>query len=300
MDLRIGFLAGDLGETQARALVTQLGKLLKDDNVTAVGIEPSESATYAEGVFASALDVALLNIEVEAYIGSLQDVPILLPEGLLLAAATQRVDVREAAVTTDGLPLRAMAENTQVVVDGPRRAHQVKALRDDLEPVIMSLRPEKVMAAIDSGDDQAGIFAMSDLQWMRKDSRAAEILSVDEMLPGAGQGALGLVAREIDVNVAKALKTVNHKATFACVNVERALLSAIGWNSGTPVGVLARSGEGAAIEVRASAFSPDGTVASAEGSGPADDPEALAKTVADDLMRAGGERIVRASRQKAY
>jgi hydroxymethylbilane synthase len=300
MDLRIGFLNGDLGETQARALVTQLGKLLKDDNVTAVGIEPSESATYAEGVFASPLDVSLLNTEVEAYICSLQDVPILLPEGLILAAATQRVDVREAAVTTNGLPLRAMPEGTQVVVDGPRRAHQVRALRGDLEPIVMSLRPEKVMAAIEAGDDQAGIFAMSDLQWMRKDSRAAEILSTDEMLPGAGQGALGLVVREIDVNVAKALKSVNHKATFACVNVERALLAAIGWSSGVPVGALAEPAEGDAVNVRASAFAADGTAATAEGAGSAADPEALGKTVAADLMGAGGERIVRDSRQTTY
>ena len=119
MDLRIGFLSGDLGETQARALVTQLGKLLTDDNVTASPIGPDESVTHNEGVFASPLDVSLLNTEVEAYIGSLQDIAILLPEGLLLAAVTQRVDVREAAVTADGLPLRAMPEGTQVVAQEP-------------------------------------------------------------------------------------------------------------------------------------------------------------------------------------
>jgi hydroxymethylbilane synthase len=300
MDLRIGFLTGDLGGTQARALVTQLSKLLKDDNVTAVGIEPAESATYAEGVFASPLDVCLLNTEVEAYICSLQDVPILLPEGLILAAATQRVDVREAAVTANGLPLRAMPEGTQVVVDGPRRAHQVKSLRADLEPIVMSMRPEKVIESIDAGDDQSGIFAMSDLQWMRKDTRAAEILSTDEMLPGAGQGALGLVVREIDVSVAKALKSVNHRATFSCVNVERAVLAAIGWSSGVPVGVLAEVGEGDEVKVRAAAFDADGNAAAAEGSGPATDPEALGHVVADDLLRAGGERIVRDSRQTTY
>ena len=44
----------------------------------------------------------------------------------------------------------------------------------------------------------------------------------------------------------------------------------------------------------------DGTAASVAGSGPASDPEALAKSIADDLMRAGGERIIRESRQKTY
>ena len=158
----------------------------------------------------------------------------------------------------------------------------------------------RMLASIDSGDDQAGIFAMSDLQWMRKDSRAAEILSTDEMLPGAGQGALGLVVREIDVNVAKALLRVNHRATLNCVMAERTMLTEIGWSSGAPVGVLAREGEGDKIELRAAAFGADGASACAEGAGPADDIGALAKSVADDLLRAGGERIVRASRQTTY
>lgn len=301
MDLRIGYLQGELGEIQARALVTQLDRLITGATVSAVAVESEPAQPYCEGVFASPLEVALLNCELEAFVGSLQDINVMLPEGLRLAAVTQRVDVRDAAVTADGLPLRAMPEHTQVIVDGSRRAHQIKMLRADLEPVIVNMRPEKMLASIDSGDDQAGIIAMSDLCWMRKDSRAAEILSIDEMLPGSGQGALGLVVREVDAAVAKALLVVNHRATWACVCAERALITRIGWSACAPVGVHAEAGEDDAIKLRACAFGQsEGEVACAEGTDSVENSEDLATRVAEDLMRAGGERIIREARLSTY
>jgi hydroxymethylbilane synthase len=300
-EFRIGCAKGDLGEAQARALVTQLSKLLTNANVSAVPVDADGAVSACDAVFASPLDIAVLNQKVDAYVASLQSIAVLLPEGLILASVTQRVDLREAAVTGDGLPLRAMPEGTQVVVDGARRAHQVKMVRADLEPVITIISPEKLLASIESGNDQAGIFAMSDLCWMRNDDRAAEILSVDEMLPGPGQGALGLVVRDIDAAFEKCVLTVNHKPTWACVRAERELISALGWNACAPVGVLAEIVDGAKLKLRASAFGAQmGEVVCAEGVDSADNFEQLARTVADDLLRAGGERIIREARQITY
>lgn len=300
MDVKIGYLSGKLGESQARALVANLERLLTKTHVEAAPVEPDDSLPYCESVFATALEIALLNGEVDAVVTSLHEVGVLLSEGLKLAAVTQRIDIREAAVTSNGLPLRAMPEGTQVVVDGPRRAHQVPLLRPDLEPVIVNIRPERLLSSIENDDDQAGLLAMSDLCWLHLDDRAAEILSIEEVLPGAGQGALGIVIREIDTLVEKAVLAVNHKPTWKCVQAERTLIAELGWNSCAPVGVHAELTD-EKLHLRASAFGVKGVeIACAESSGPADDVEKLAKSVAEDLIRAGGDRIIREARLKAY
>ena len=93
---------------------------------------------------------------------------------------------------------------------------------------------------------------------------------------------------------------VNHKPTWKCVQAERMLIAELGWNSCAPVGVHAELMD-EKLHLRASAFGVKGAeIACAESSGPADDVEKLAKSVAEDLIRAGGDRIIREARLKAY
>lgn len=237
--LRVGCYKGLTDEARGRAVAAQLARFVKGSQAALVLVEPGEPVPGESCVFASALDVALLNGEVDLAVQGLQEMACGVPAGLKLAAVTQRIDCRDAAVTTTQLPLVAMPEGTQVVVDGPRRALQVKRLRADLEPIVLLTRPHALVASVSSGDDQAGVVGLGELRWMGAEANAAEIFSVDDMMPPPGQGALALVVRDGDQNVEQVALTVHHKATWTCVRTERALFAAFGWNGYSPAGAVA-------------------------------------------------------------
>ncbi|MHC4201499.1 MAG: hypothetical protein ACYSU0_16040 [Planctomycetota bacterium] len=297
MELKVGCDAGPLGETQGAALVAQLSKLVQGAEVKLVPVPPGEEPPAYERVFASALELALLNGEVDIAVRNLHHIGIFPPdgtglvEGVKLAAVTQRIDEREAVVTGSQLPLMAMPEGTQVIVDCPRRACQVRGLRGDLEPVIVSVAPEALIESIAAGDAQAVLVALADLRWMNCEANAAEILPVETVMPAPGQGALGMLVREADA-FEKAALAVHHKSTWPCVRAERAVFAALGWTAFSPAAAVAEIKD-EVLALRAAAFGPEGDeVVRAEGSGDPHGFKEIAQGVVEKLKAGGAEAIV--------
>jgi hydroxymethylbilane synthase len=258
-----------------------------------VTVEPGESSPGESSVFASALHAAVMNGDVDLAVQGLQEAGGEVPAGLKLAAVTQRIDCRDAAVTAQQLPLVAMPEATQVVVDGPRRAYQVKRLRADLEPIVLAMRPDVLLRSVGAGEDQAGIVGLGDLRWMGAEASAADIYPTGDMMPAPGQGALGLVIRDGDAALEKVALTVHHKATWACFCAERALFARFGWNSYAPAGALAEIKDGK-LRLQVAAFGPDGgKVARVEAEGEAERSEEIANEAAEKLKAQGAEEFVR-------
>jgi len=291
--LRVGCFAGAADEARGKGLANQLARFVQGVEVTFVAVAPGEPAPGERTVFASSLDVALMNGEVDLAVMALQETAGEVPSGLKLAAVTQRIDCRDAAVTQTQLPLVAMPEGTQVIVDGPRRAFQVKRLRADLEPVIVAMRPHEIVQSISEGTDSAGVIGLGDLRWMGSEDSAAEIFSIGDMMPAPGQGALALLVRDGDTAYEKAALAVHHKATWACVRAERALFSALGWSSYAPAGAVAEMKDGK-LHLEAAAFGPEGKgVARAEAEGDPEQPADVVREVAEKLKAEGAGSFVR-------
>jgi len=297
MELKVGCYAGPLGEAHGEALVAQLSKLVQGAEVKLVPVPPGEEPPSYERVFASALELALLNGEVDIAVRNLHHISIFPPEGIglvegvRLAAVTQRIDEREAVVTGSQLPLMAMPEGTQVIVDCPRRACQVRGLRADLEPVIVSAAPEALIESVAAGDAQAALVALADLRWMKCEANAAEILPVETVMPAPGQGALGMLVREADA-FEKAALAVHHKSTWPCVRAERAVFAALGWNACSPAAAVAEIKD-EVLTLRAAAFGPEGDqVVRAETSGDPQGVKEIAQGVVEELKAGGAEAIV--------
>jgi len=298
MQLRVAYREGELGAVQARALSTQLARLVSGLELAQVPV-PSDPSGLASGeVFASPLELAILDGLADIGVLGLHELGVLLPEGLKLAAVTQRVDARDAAVTGNQMPLRVMGPGTRVLVDGLRRSSQLPRVRSDLVPVVRATPPEAIVAAVRAGEADAGLVALSDLRWMGLEQDAAEILAIDEMLPAPGQGALGLLVREERESLAeKAALAVHHKTTWTCVRAERAVVSALGSFADVPLGVFAEVGAGGALRLRAAVFGAGGAqLAYAEGSDAPERAAELAQQVAEELRRAGAEQMLREAR----
>ena len=294
MALKVGHYMGELGEAQSNALGGQLTLLMKNTEVLLVPVDPGRHPPGLEGVFANALEVALLDSEVDIVVAGLHEIVLEPPEGVKLAAVTQRVDARDAFISSSSMPLRTLPEDTEVYVDGPRRARQLMRIRSDLEPLVTTMRTEEMLEAVGSEEGKATIVCLADLRWMQKESMASDMMATDEMLPAPGQGALGLLVREGDAAAEKAALIAHHKETSACVGAERECLRRLGCSIHSPVGTLARVDEGGALVLQAVVFGPGGGMAvRATGTSSVDKSEQLGGIVADEILKKGGGEIVR-------
>jgi hydroxymethylbilane synthase len=94
----------------------------------------------------------------------------------------------------------------------------------------------------------------------------AMVLSLDEMLPCVGQGAIGIETRAQDERIGKIVAQINHGDTFQAVTAERSFLRGMGGGCQSPVGAHAEI-FGGKILLKAISFR-DGTVKRGAGSRP--------------------------------
>ncbi|MDP1854038.1 MAG: hydroxymethylbilane synthase [Candidatus Omnitrophota bacterium] len=117
-------------------------------------------------------------------------------------------------------------------------------------------------------------------------------ISFDEMLPQAGQGALGIETRKGDFDVLNLIKTLDDSDSRLCIEAERALLSGLGGGCQVPIGVYAKI-EGGDVNIKAGVFSLDGkTVIKDEIRGKKNEAVVLGKQLADLLLKKGAKNIL--------
>jgi hydroxymethylbilane synthase len=111
----------------------------------------------------------------------------------------------------------------------------------------------------------------------------ATMLSIDEMLPCVGQGAIGLEIRKNDPRLEEICARLNDPDTMRCVLAERAFLRAMGGGCLSPVAALAEVNRGK-VRLRAVSFDERG-MRRTERVGDLDDGEAIGAQAGEDLKK---------------
>jgi hydroxymethylbilane synthase len=259
-----------------------------------------------KGLFTKELEVALLASQADLAVHSLKDLPTDLPAGLKLAATPLREDVRDVLVyrptssTRRGFPpftlLKDFPAGATIATSSTRRKMQLLAARRELNIVEIrgnvSTRLRKVAA---NGELDATVLALAGLTRLNfriqpdgtlvgdavPEGLLATTLSLDEMLPCVGQGAIGIEIRAHDDRIESICKRLNHADTFHGVTAERAFLQVMGGGCLSPVAAHAKV-RGDTISLRAVSFR-DGTEKRGEVEGPLDRAAALGNELADKL-----------------
>ncbi len=254
-----------------------------------------------KGVFTKELEEALFDGHIDLAVHSLKDLPTRLPDGLDLAAVTQREDVRDALILPDGtdpamtkiddLPLRARIGTSSL-----RRASQLRHHRPDLNVVDIRGNIETRLRKLDTGEFDAIILACAGLMRLGLDDRIAERIDPSRMLPAVGQGALGIEVRREDYSTRSLLAGLNHEPTQLATEAERAVLRSLGGGCAVPIAAHAW------IEVAPTAerLQLDALVAEVQGnrvirdriSGPPVDADLLGQQLAQRLLRAGAGELL--------
>ncbi|MFH0902515.1 MAG: hydroxymethylbilane synthase [Pseudomonadota bacterium] len=251
------------------------------------------AAIGGKGLFIKEIEEALLRHEVDVAVHSMKDVPTDLAPGLVLAGVSAREDPSDAIVSRHRGGLKGLPPGAVVGTSSLRRACQLKANRPDLKIVPLRGNVETRLRKLDSGSFDAIVLATAGLLRLDLGKRISERLPFTVCLPAAGQGILGLEAREDDPPTRTRLGALSDPHATDCVTAERAFLQQLGGGCQTPVAAHARIVEGGDVTI-------DGFVGSVDGSrilrehlrGPRTLAKRLGQKLADLLLERGAADLL--------
>lgn len=252
----------------------------------------SLAAIGGQGVFVKELEAALRARRVDLAVHSLKDVPTEVGKGLVLAAVSERGDVRDAVVSRGRRPLAELPAGSRVGTGSLRRSVQVRALRPDLEVIDLRGNVDTRLRKVEEGLVDAAILAVAGLARLGYLERASEILDTDAMLPAIGQGALTLEARADDAEVLEIASTLDHRETRLATGAERAFLARLGGGCRLPMAALGVV-EGDSLRLRGLIADPEGRrILRGELTGPASDAEAVGASLGEHLLVQGAAELI--------
>lgn len=245
-----------------------------------------------KGLFVKELELALLEERADIAVHSMKDVPMSFPEGLGLAVICKREDPRDAFVSNRYASLAELPEGAIVGTSSLRRQCQLMAAYPHL--TVKSLRGNvgTRLSKLDNGEYDAIILASAGLIRLGMPERIKSFISVEDSLPAAGQGAVGIETRVNDTRVLNYLAKLNHNPTACCVMAERAMNTRLQGGCQVPIGGFATL-NGEELELNALVGSLDGsTIIRASGKAHQRDAEQLGIRIAEQLLAQGADKIL--------
>jgi hydroxymethylbilane synthase len=267
--------------------VALLGMTTRGDQI----LDRSLSKVGGKGLFVKELEVALEEGRADLAVHSLKDVPMELPEGFILACVLEREDPRDAFVSPRYANLGELPQGAVVGTSSLRRVVLLRALRPDLKIEPLRGNLDTRLRKLDDGQYDAIVLASAGLKRLGLAQRIRQVFEPAEMLPAAGQGALGIEVRSQRADVVEALAPLAHQTTWLAVAAERAVSRAMGGSCSMPLAAHAHF-DGEYLQLAAAWGEPDqaGVLVRARGAEVVADlaqAEALGAEVAARLRAAG-------------
>ena len=317
MMLRVGTRGSELALYQANAVAAQLrakagieceivvirtsGDRLAEASLTQIG---------GKRLFVKEIEDALLAGEVDLAVHSSKDMPVVLPDGLTIAAVLPREDARDAVVLpADGAKVRRRTDSSDATISfeelvarlgatprigtsSVRRTAQLARLFPGatFTPIRGNLGTR--LRKVDEGQYDAIVLASAGLIRLDYRARISTVLPVPACVPAPGQGIIAVEIRANDARVAGAVAPIDDRDTRVALDAERAVVTRLGGGCQMPIGAHARiTSEG--IDLVAVVLSLDGARAiRAESRGPMTQSRVVGTAVADDLRAQGADEIL--------
>lgn len=233
--------------------VTLLGMTTQGDQI----LDRALSKVGGKGLFVKELELALEEGRADLAVHSLKDVPMELPPGFTLACVMEREDPRDAWVSNQYASLLDLPQGAVVGTSSLRRMALVRALRPDLKIEALRGNLDTRLRKLDEGLYDGIVLAAAGLKRLGLSTRIRAVFEPEQMLPAAGQGALGIEVRMGRDDVIAALAPLMHTATWLAVSAERAVSRVMGGSCSMPLAAHAVF-NGDALCIDAAWGDPDG------------------------------------------
>ncbi len=272
--------------------------------------EGSLAEVGGKGLFTQSVDQAVASGQADVAVHSLKDLPVDPSEaipGLVLAAVPKRAVVNDCLITSGNFRgLGDLPADAVVGTSSPRRAAQLRHFRADLDVRLLrgnvDTRLKKVLAP--NGPYAAALLAVAGLKRLGLRDHIQRPLPLEQMLPAASQGAIGLRCRATDHVTLTRCLPLNSAASSTAVMHERELVRLLGADCYSPIAVLAepvdpaetqakRNADSHWFRLRVRVCSADGrTVLAVDERCKTGEMRRLVKDVAKRLMNDGARRLL--------
>ncbi|MEH2049851.1 hydroxymethylbilane synthase [Nostoc sp.] len=248
-----------------------------------------------KGLFTKELELGMINQEIDFAVHSLKDLPTNLPEGLTLAAITERENPADALVVHEKHKDKQIDTLPEGAVIGTSSLRRLAQLRHHFPHfTFKDVRGNLItrLAKLDAGEYDALILAAAGLERLGMSDRVHQILPSEISLHAVGQGALGIECRADDSELLTLLKAIEHPQTRDRCLAERSFLRSLEGGCQVPIGVN--------TEISGDNLTLTGIVASIDGqkfvkdavTGQANNAEALGIELAELLRQQGAQEIL--------
>jgi hydroxymethylbilane synthase len=162
-----------------------------------------------KGLFVKELELALLEKRADFAVHSMKDVPTIQPDGLELAVICERDDPRDVFISTKYKHINDLPAGAKVGTASLRRQCQLYGLNKHLNVQMLRGNVNTRLKRLTNGDFDAIILAAAGLKRLGLEQHVSEYFSTHQMLPAAGQGALGIECRSDDLELKKILNILS-------------------------------------------------------------------------------------------
>ena len=229
--------------------ITTKGDQIKNTRLSDIG---------GKGLFSSEIEKELENKNIDIAVHALKDMPAIETSGLKTDIFLERNDPREILITSNKKKLNDLKLKSIIGTSSFRREFQIKKLRTDLTCKIIRGNVDTRIKKLKDGDYDAIILSYAGIKNLNLENEIAEVFSIQQIVPSAGQGIIALQCREMDEDIISILKKVNHDETYKRAHAERNVIKVLEGDCQTAIGVYSKI-DGKVIEVEAELFSVDGS-----------------------------------------
>lgn len=212
-----------------------------------------------KGLFLKEIEEAMLRGEAQIAVHSLKDVPTVMPDGLVLAAITEREDVRDAMLSEKYTEIDELPKGAVVGTSSLRRRMHLARIRPDL--IIKDLRGnvDTRIRKLKEGQFDAIILAAAGISRLELLDAVEHIypISLMEMIPAMGQGALGIQCVD-DPEVIKIAEQLEDEYSRIETTIEREFVDMLEGGCQVPIGVNAFVQDNGDVIVRSLLGLPNG------------------------------------------
>jgi len=262
--VKVGSRKSLLAMAQSKWVIEQVKRKHPDIEFKLVGIQTRGDVLLdhrldkvgGKGLFIKELENALLDGTIDIAVHSMKDMPAEIPEGLEIAAVSEREDPRDVLVTLNGAKLHELPHGAVLGTSSARREVQVLQKRPDLKIKLMRGNVNTRLDKLAGKEYDAIILAAAGLNRLGLGDRCVQYFEVDDIIPAVGQGILGVETRKGE-NVDYLMDTMHCARSALQLEAERAFL--IRLNGGCTIPMAAHAViEGGRMKVYGMLASEDG------------------------------------------
>jgi len=263
--------------------MTTKGDVLLDSPLAKIG---------GKGLFVKELETAMLDGRADIAVHSIKDVPAELPDGLEIGVMLARENPRDAFVSNRYDSPADLMQGARIGTCSLRRQAQLLARRPDLDIAPLRGNVNTRLRKLDDGHYDAIVLAAAGLIRLGMQERIRVEFPIEDSLPAAGQGIVGIESRIGDERVRRYLAVLHDPSAASRCRAERGLSARLDGGCQVPIGAysVVRRGQ---VWLRGLVATPDGSrVLRAQASASPVHAHALGVRVAEELLSHGADRIL--------